>query len=376
MGAAIYLDDAATTALDQRVLDAMMPWMGETRPGNPHARHHGHGNAAHRAVQTARAQIAGAIDASADQIIFTSGATEANHLSLRGLRHYLRQTGRTHIITTTVEHSSILGMMDELRHDGFTITILPTQKCGMIEADMIAPAITPQTGLVVVQAVNNELGVIQPVDEITAMLQGRGILFHVDAAQGLGRIPVDLKAWNADFISFSAHKIHGPQGIGALYIKTPGILNAVSGGQEQGLRAGTLPVAQCAGFGMACTLINHDRARLQNMREEFLARLAPLNPVVHGHADPVWNVPGILNLRFPGIDHETLVMALPDISFGTGAACTDGSSHVITAIAGADAAREAIRLSFGRMTTHDDLNRAAEMFLSAITEIKTMQEAA
>jgi cysteine desulfurase len=150
----------------------------------------------------------------------------------------------------------------------------------------------------------------------------------------------------------------------------------MSGGQEQGLRAGTLPVAQCVGFGVACTLINHDRERLQKLREDFLARLAPLNPVVHGHADPVWNVPGILNLRFPGIDQETLVMALPELSFGTGSACTDGPSHVITAIAGTDAAGEAIRLSFGRMTSQDDLTKAAEMFLSAITEIKTMQEAA
>lgn len=376
MGAAIYLDDAATTALDQSVLDAMMPWMGKTRPGNPHARHHGHGNAAHHAVQLARGQIANAIGAKAEQIIFTSGATEANHLALRGLRHHLRSTGRMHIITTAVEHSSILSMMDELRADGFAITILPVQKCGMIEADMIAPAITPQTGLVVVQAVNNELGVIQPIDEIAAMLRGRGILFHVDAAQGLGRIPVDLNAWNADFISLSAHKIHGPQGIGALYIKNTGLLHVISGGQEQGLRAGTLPVAQCVGFGAACVLINHDRERLQKLRENFLARLAPLNPVVHGHADPVWNVPGILNLRFPGIDHETLVMVLPELSFGTGAACTAGPSHVITAIAGTDAAGEAIRLSFGRMTSQDDLTKAAEMFLSAITEIKTMQEAA
>jgi cysteine desulfurase len=358
MGAALYLDDAATTAPDRRVLDAMLPWMGETHPGNPHARHHTHGRAAYQAVQKAREQIAAAIGATADQIIFTSGATESNHLALRGLRRHLRQTGRTHIITTQVEHSSILGMMDELREDGFTITILPVQKCGMIEADMIAPAITPQTGLVVVQAVNNELGVIQPLAEIAIMLAGRGVLLHVDAAQALGRIPVDLAGWNADFISFSAHKIHGPQGIGALYIKDDGILNAMTGGQEKGLRAGTIPVALCAGFGAACAFIDHDRDRLQRMRDAFLAHLSPLDPVVYGHADPVWNVPGILNLRFPGIDHETLV------------------SHVITAIAGADAAAQAIRLSFGRMTLEQDLHRAADMILSAVTDIKTMKEVA
>ncbi len=372
----IYLDYAATTPIDPGVVQAMLPWLTQDNPANAHARHHTHGNAAHRAVERARQQVANAIGAKAEEIIFTSGATEGNNLVIHGLAATLKASGRTHIITSAVEHKSVLAALAAL--DGFTVTILPVKPCGMIEADHIERALTPQTGLVCVQAVNNELGVIQPVEEIAAMLMGRGIFLHIDAAQALGKIPVDVTKMGADFITLSSHKMHGPQGIGAVYKKSD-VLRPVQhgGGQEQNLRAGTLPVFLCAGFGAACELLGDDRARLQDLRDDFLARLAPLNPVIGGHSDPVWNVPGILSLRFPGIDQDSLVMGLPDLSFGIGSACAAGPSHVIRAVAGSDqAANETIRLSFGRFTTADDLHRTAEMFVRVITEIKTMQEVA
>lgn len=376
MGDRIYLDYAATTPLDPGVVQAMLPWLTQDSPGNAHARHHTHGNAAHRAVEKSRQQVATAIGAQATDIVFTSGATEGNNLVIHGLVPALKTSGRTHIIASAVEHKSVLAALDAL--DGFTVTILPVKACGMIEADHIERALTPQTGLVCVQAVNNELGVIQPVEEIAAMLAGRGIFFHIDAAQALGKIPVDVTKMGADFMTLSAHKMHGPQGIGAVYKKTDS-LRAIQhgGGQEQNLRAGTLPVFLCAGFGAACDLIADDRARLQNLRNDFLARVAKLNPVIGGHSDPLWNVPGILSLRFPGIDQESLVMGLPDLSFGVGSACAAGLSHVIRATSGSDqAANETIRLSFGRFTTEEDIHHAAEMFARVITEIKTMQEVA
>ena len=376
MGDRIYLDYAATTPLDPGVVQAMQPWLMAGNPGNAHARHHAHGNAAHRAVEKARQQVAAAIGAKADDIIFTSGATEGNNLVIHGLGATLKASGRTHIITSAVEHKSVLAALEAL--DGFTVTILPVKPCGMIEAAHIERALTPQTGLVCVQAVNNELGVIQPIEEIAAMLAGRGIYLHVDAAQALGKIAVDVEQMGADFMTLSAHKMHGPQGIGVVYKKTGGLHPMhYGGGQEQDLRAGTLPVFLCAGFGAACALLADDRARLQGLRDDFLARIATTNPVIGGHSDAAWNVPGILSLRFPGIDQETLVMALPDLSFGIGSACGAGASHVIRATTGLEqAANETIRLSFGRFTTTDEIHRAAEMFVRVITEIKTMQEVA
>jgi cysteine desulfurase len=377
--APLYLDHAATTPPDARVAEAMMPWL--TRPANAGARHHAFGAAADRAVRAARAQVAARIGAAADDIIFTSGATEANNLVLRGLAAHLRAAGKTHIVTGAVEHKSVLEPLASL--DGFTVSILPVKPCAMIEAGMIKKALRPDTGLVTVQAVNNETGTIQPLAEIAAMLRGRGILFHTDAAQVLGKIAFDVRETGVDFASLSAHKVCGPQGIGALYI-APGRREYLEplhhgGGQEKGLRSGTLSVALCAGFGAACEILADDRARLQGLRDAFLERLRPLVPVVHGHSDPAWNAPGILNLRFPGIDNETLVMALPGLAFGIGSACaSEGNkiSHVIAAIAGEQAAREAIRLSFGRTTGADELNKAADQIIAAVTDIRKLQEAA
>jgi cysteine desulfurase len=376
----VYLDNAATTALDLRVLDAMYGIMAQGHTGNAHARHHVYGAAAHNSVQAARRQVAEAIGADEGEIVFTSGATEANNLAIKGLAAHLKEIGKTHLITSAVEHASVLEPLRALAEEGFELTVLAVKPCGMIEADMIERALRPDTGLVCVQAVNNEVGVIQPIEEIAEMLAGRGVLFHCDAAQALGKTKFGVSA-GIDFASLSSHKVYGPQGIGALYVRADKkqLLAAVNsgGGQESGLRSGTLPTALCVGFGKACTLIEDDSLHLRGLRWTLLNRIGWLKPIVYGHSHPDWNVPGILNIRFEGIETEALIMALPDLAFGIGAACSSGRaklSHVVRATTGNDqAARESLRLSFGRFTTQQEIRRAADLIIDAVENIKELQ---
>lgn len=379
----LYMDHAASTPCGQAAWAAMQSWLSGCA-GNAQSRHHAYGLAAAKAIEQARCRIAARIGGKPEGIVFTSGATEANNLIFSGLADHLKKTGKTHLVTIAVEHKSVLMPLLALREQGFTVSIPPVQPCGMIEADMIEAALTPQTGLVSVQAVNNELGTIQPLDEIAAMLRGRDILFHTDAAQAPGKIEFSIEAAGVDAASLSAHKAYGPQGIGALYIR-PELKFLMKpamqgGGQQDGLRSGTLPVALCAGFGAAFATLTDDRQRLQTMRDRFLARIAHLEPVVHGHTNPAWNAPGILTLRFPGIDSETLVMELPGLAFGLGSACNTGGnrlSHVMQAIENGDRpAREAIRLSFGQGTTEKDMDEAADQIAAIVTTIRHMKEAA
>jgi cysteine desulfurase len=353
----------------------------QNKPENSHARHHAYGMSGEHKIKEARHKIAAFVGAEADEIIFTSGATESNNLIIRGLVRHLQITGKTHIITCAVEHRSVLEPLRQL--DGFKLSILPVKPCGMIEAEMIANAVTPQTGLISIQAVNNELGTIQPFDEIAALIKERNILFHSDAAQALGKIDFNVGQAGVDFASFSAHKIYGPQGIGALYVKKEkkhliDPLHA-GGGQEGGLRSGTLPVLLCVGFGAACEVAETDRQRVQDLRELFLEQLATLDPIIYGHRDPEWNAPGIVALRLPDIDNETLVMALPGLAFGVGSACNSGgnkASHVIQAITGSEqASKEVIRISFGRFSNKSDVVRAAAQIIEAATSIRQLQDA-
>ena len=374
----IYLDYAASSPCDSRVVDKIVSVISEV--GNPHARHHTAGAKASLILKNARGQVAEAIGATTNEVVFTSGATESNNLVLKGLRNHLLSTGKVHIITGAVEHKSVLYPVKWLEEMGFETTIVPPKPCGMIEADMVLKAIRPNTGLLSIQAVNNEVGVIQPLDEISSILQSRDIIFHTDAAQALSKIPVNVQAWGVDFASFSAHKTYGPAGVGALFVRASckNLLEPLNhgGGQEDGLRAGTVPVALCAGFGVAGTLIEDDRNRIQSLRERLLTRFEFLHPIVYGHSDPQWNVPGILNIRFPGVDAETLVMALPDLAFGQGSACSstgaNNLSHVMEAITGSkEAALESIRLSFGRFTTEADIDEAASMIVDTVNGVKS-----
>lgn len=380
---AIYLDSAATSRMDGRVLQAVSAVMADQFLGNPNATHHSYGAKSHQLVEQARSQISALLDCAPQEIIYTSGATEANNLALLGIATHLRSIGKTHIITSAVEHKCVLAPLQTLATAGFTVTVLPVKSCGMIEARAIEKAITTSTGLVSVQAVNNETGTIQPLAEIAKILAGRNILFHTDAAQAPGKTPFSVVKSGVDFASLSAHKMHGPQGIGALYARneSKNLLEPLShgGGQEGNLRAGTLPTALCVGFGLACEILEDNQRYLQGLRRSFLRQIAHLEPIVHGHSDPAWNVPGILNLRFAGIESETLIMALPMLAIGTGAACTQTgttTSHVIKAITNSDvAAREALRLSFDRMTTQMEINEAASQIIAAVTTIRKLQEA-
>lgn len=387
----IYLDNAATTAVDRRVLDAMYGIMVQGHQGNAHARHHVFGSSAHNQIEVARAQVADSIGAEPGEIVFTSGATEANNLAIQGIAHHLKNSGKTHLIASAVEHSSVLEPLKALASNGFDLTILGVKPCGMIEADMVERALRPETGLVCVQAVNNEVGVIQPIKEIAEMLAGRGVLFHCDAAQALGKSEFDVshedgkprvRGWGVDFASLSSHKIYGPQGIGALYVRAnkKHLLQAQNrgGGQELGLRSGTLPTALCVGFGRACSLLVDDSKHIRSLRWAFLNRISCLKPIVYGHSHADWNVPGILNIRFAGVESETLIMALSQVAFGVGSACSSGNadklSHVVRATTGSDkAARESLRFSFGRYTTHQEILRAADLIVEAVENIKELQ---
>lgn len=315
-------------------------------------------------------------------IIFTSGATEANNLVLQGIVKHLKRLGKTHIISSEIEHKSVKSTLEALMKDhGFTVTFLKHQPCGILEVSSIEKAMTDQTGLISIHMLNNEIGVIQPIEEICKIAKTRGIYMHTDAAQALGKIEIDVEKIGIDFMSLSAHKIHGPQGIGALYTRHA-FLDPIlyGGGQEQGLRAGTLPVALCAGFGKACELIDcSEIKKLQGFREHILERVSSRYPniVIHGRTVNEWQYPGIISLRFPGIDNETLIMGLDRVSISAGSACGNvhnEPSHVIASLVSEQAAFETIRISMGRYTSQDDVDALCENIISTVDEIYHMQK--
>ena len=386
----IYMDYGASTPLDPRV-HAVMDDCMRNDFGNAGARVHSFGMKAAAHIDLAREQVADCIAAPKDSIVFTSGATESNNMALFGMLDYLRSIGKTHIVTTAVEHKSVLGPMAEIEKREFTVTYVQPKPCGMIEGDMIAAAITPQTGLVSVQALNNEVGTIQPLAEIRAILP-HGVIFHSDAAQAVGKMNFTLdECGNPDLVTLSSHKIYGPKGMGALYIAPhirahikPLLLGSM---YEGGMRAGTVATELCAGFGQAAELVHielaDDLAKMEALRTLFLKKLKGTLPdlVINGHSDAAWRAANILNIRVPGITNEDLLAALPDLAFSPSSACnatrTGHISHVIRAMTGADQpARESIRLSFGRFTTEMEIVRAADMIINAVHTIQKMQGAA
>lgn len=377
----IYLDHAANSRLHPDVAECMTEFLSDNTPGNAQAAHHLFGSASNLRIREARQQIAQFIGAQPQELVFTSGATESNNLVFKGLVRHLKQIGKTHIVTSAVEHKSVLGPLAQLVEQGFSVSTLPVKPCGMIEANVIEPAINANTGIVSVQAVNNETGTVQPIAEIAKMLNGKDVLFHSDAAQALGKIPFDVTETGIDFASLSSHKVHGPQGVGALYIKGDKIQLfeplITGGGQEFGLRSGTVPTMLCAGFGAACSLAENHREYLGKLRDRFLDGLRSLKMIVHGHKEAAWNVPGIINLRFPGIESDALVMALPGLAFGLGSACGTGKgeySHVIKAITGSEtAAKESIRISFDHFTRTEDIDAATAQIVEAVTGIRKLQ---
>ncbi|GGF05955.1 IscS subfamily cysteine desulfurase [Aliidongia dinghuensis] len=364
----VYLDYPATTPCDPRVVDAMLPFFSATA-ANPHNRNHAPGRAAAAAIERARAEVAALIAARPAEILFTSGATEANNLALKGVARARAARGR-HIVTVATEHASVLEPLEALAREGWSVTVLPVDAGGRVDPDRLARELRPDTVLVSVMAVNNEIGVIQPLGPIGTLCRARGILFHSDAAQAAGRMPLDVDALELDLASVSAHKLYGPPGVGALYVRsaTASDLKPLmeGGGQERGLRPGTLPTPLIVGFGQAAALaaaaLPTETAEVGRLTQRLWQGLSRAVPGLRRNGDPAHVAPGLLSLTFPGIDATELMEALPELALSSGAACQAESglpSPVLTAL-GLDpvAAQATLRLGLGRFTTGAEIDRA------------------
>ena len=378
----VYLDYHATTPVDARVLDAMLPYFTE-RFGNAASRQHAFGWEAQEAVDAAREQIAALIGASAGEIVFTSGASESNNLAIKGTALARRERG-THVVTVVTEHKSVLDSCKRLEADGWRVTRLPVNGEGFIDLDELRAAITDRTAVVSVMAANNEIGVIQPLAEIGAIAREHGALFHTDAAQAAGKIPIDVGAMQIDLLSLTGHKFYGPKGAGALYVRRakPRIQLACQidgGGHENGLRSGTLNVPGIVGLGAAADICRREMAveaaHLSSLRDRLLAALQrdPAGVRVNG---PLGDrrLPHNLHASFSGVDGEALLMALGDLAVSTGSACSSGSqapSHVLQAI-GAVGPEEgaAIRFGLGRGTTEADVEFAAQRVAAVVKRLR------
>lgn len=376
-----YFDYQATTPLDPRVLDAMLPYTTALY-GNPHSRSHSYGWEAEKALETARVQIADLINADPKEIIFTSGATEANNLALKGISEYFNYD--LHIITSQTEHKAILDTCRYLETKGVRVTYVPVTKDGIVCVKKLRAAIGPDTKLISIMAVNNEIGTISPLEEIGRICKQHDIIFHSDAAQGVGKIPIDVKAANLGAMSISGHKIYGPKGIGALYVRRRPRVRLVplhhGGGQERGLRSGTTPPFLVAGLGKAIDIAKGEMAKdhehLKKLNKKFTellkAQLGADGFVKNGEN----TIPGCLNLSFPYVEGEGLMMKLKDFALSSGSACTSASlepSYVLRALGSTeDSAHSSIRFGFGRFTTDDDLERLANATAKAVLELRDM----
>ncbi len=365
-----YLDCNATSPLEPAVRELMFEWF--TRTGNAGSRTHDYGASAKRAVVSARNQVADVVGAEPEEVVFVSGATEANNLAILGVARRA-EPDRRHLITTTIEHKAVLEPMEALTELGFDVTLVETTPGGWVDPDEIRAALRPDTLLVSVMHVNNETGVVQPIQEIAERLEGHEAYFHVDAAQGFGKRVADLKNQRIDLISVSSHKIYGPQGVGALIVRRRGYERlplaplSVGGGQEYGLRPGTLPVALIAAFGRSAELASLNaetrELRCREQKEKLLKALAPLEIRFHGDQDRV--LPHVLNFSVPGLDGEAAIVALKDlVAISNGSACTSQSyspSHVLSAMGlPEDAIEGALRLSWCHMTEDVDWEAVAE----------------
>ncbi len=366
----IYLDNAATTAVDPRVVAAMNECLGEDGDyANPSSASHALGRSAGGRIERARADVAALVNAVPEQIVFTSGATEANNLALLGVARFNANRAR-HIVTSRTEHPAVLDACRQLEREGCAVTYLSPDAGGRVDPAQVAAALRPDTLLVSVMHVNNEIGVINDVGAIGRLCRERGVLLHVDAAQGAGKAPLDVQADAIDLLSFTAHKLHGPKGVGALCMRREPRLGLLplqfGGGQERGLRSGTLPTHQIVGMGVACRIARAemaaDMARIAGLRAQLWQALSEL-PGILLNGDPARRVAGILNVTVDGIEGETLLFALADLALSSGSACSSLSaqpSYVLRALGRSDRlAQSSLRLSLGRFTTAADVDHAA-----------------
>ncbi len=385
--APIYLDNQCSTPLDPRVLEAMLPYFRE-HFGNPGNESHPFGRIAAEAVEEARSEVARLIGAEPRELIFTSGATESNNLALKGVARFVRaypeeSPERNHIVTVATEHKSALESCRALAADGFRVTVLPVEANGLVALSRLADAVTEKTLIVSVMAAHNEIGVIEPIAEIAALCRSRGALFHSDAAQAFGKIPIDVEALGIDLLSISAHKIYGPKGVGALYVRRRPRVRLLplfdGGGEERGLRPGTLPAPLCIGLGRAAAIARAEMAeegeRVKSLRERMLSALLSRVPGLELNGDAQRRLPGNLNLSVPGIGAAELIAACPEIAVSTGAACDSAAvepSYVLRALGRSDEeAGSAVRIGLGRFTTAEEVDFAALALAAAVERLQS-----
>jgi cysteine desulfurase len=379
----IYLDYHATTPVDPRVLDAMLPYFTE-KFGNAASRNHPFGWQAEEAVETARKQVAELIGATAKEIVLTSGATESDNLAIKGAAHMYREKG-SHLITVVTEHKAVIDTCKHLEKEGFQVTYLPVRKDGLVDLDQLRAAITDRTILISVMAANNEIGVLQPVAEIGKIARERGVLFHTDAVQAAGKVPFDVNAMNVDLASLSAHKMYGPKGVGALYVRrrNPRVLLTPiidGGGHERGMRSGTLNVPGIVGFGKAAELCRLDlaaeSARLTALRDRLNDGLHRELGEIFVNGSMTERLPGNLNVSFAYVEGESLLMGINDIAVSSGSACTSATlepSYVLKALGtGDDLAHSSIRFGLGRFTTEEEIDYVVGKLGSVVRRLREM----
>lgn len=378
----LYLDQQATTPMDPRVLDAMLPYE-VCYYGNPHSRTHAYGWESEKAVEHARKQVADLIGADPKEIIFTSGATESNNIAVKGVGRFYKNK-KKHVITTQTEHKCVLDSCRALESEGHEVTYLPVQSNGLVDLQELEKAIRPDTSLVSIMHVNNEIGVKQPVEEIGALCRAKKVFFHTDAAQAIGKIPVDVNIMNIDLMSISGHKIYGPKGVGALYVRRRPRVRVEpvqsGGGQERGMRSGTVPHVLVVGLGEACAIareeMEYDHKRIKQLSDRLVNGITSATPHVIRNGDPEHSYHGCVNLSFAYVEGESLLMALKDVALSSGSACTSASlepSYVLRAIgADEDLAHSSIRFGIGRFTAEEEIDYTVDKIVKHVQRLREM----
>jgi cysteine desulfurase len=379
----IYMDNHATSQLDPRVLEAMLPYF-TSKFGNAASRNHSFGWEAEQGVETAREQIARLIGATAKEIIFTSGATESNNLAIKGIAEMYRERGN-HIITQVTEHKAVLDTCKRLEKYGYRVTYLPVKADGLIDLDDLKRAMDDKTILVSIMFANNEIGVVQPVAEIGKLCHERNVIFHTDGVQAVGKIPIDVNAMNIDVLSLTAHKLYGPKGAGALYVRrrNPRVQLSAQldgGGHERGMRSGTLNVPGIVGLGAACEIAREEMAteseRLIRLREKLKAKLEGALDYVHVNGSMEHRLPGNLNMSFVYVEGESLLMGINEIAVSSGSACTSATlepSYVLKALGlGDDVAHSSIRFGLGRFNTEAEVDYVADKLIDVVQKLREL----
>jgi cysteine desulfurase len=377
----IYLDYSATTPVDPRVVDAMIPWLRD-HFGNPASRSHAFGWEAEKAVEQARANVAALVNCDPRELVWTSGATESINLAVKGAAHFYKDKGR-HLVTVKTEHKATLDTMRELEREGFEVTYLDVQPNGLLDPAQFEAALRPDTSLVSVMYVNNEIGVIQDIPAIGELCRSRGIIFHVDAAQATGKVQIDLAQLKVDLMSFSAHKTYGPKGVGALFVRRKPRVRLEAqmhgGGHERGLRSGTLPTHQIVGMGEAFRIAREEMAteneRIRMLRDRLWAGLSRMEQVFL-NGDWEHRVPHNLNVSFNFVEGESLIMAIKDVAVSSGSACTSASlepSYVLRALGRSDElAHSSIRFTVGRFTTEEEIDYTVSLLTRQVARLREM----